>query len=343
MSIRKVNTEQATACLIDSIKVKVMPILVGSPGIGKSAVVKAVAEEYNLELIDIRLSQCDPVDLLGFPDIDREAGKSRYVPMEIFPLENDPLPAGKNGWLLFFDEANSADRAVQKAWYKTVLDRQVGNHNIHPHAAMISAGNLSTDGAIVEDMSTALESRMSHFELDLDHKCWLDWAMKNGIDYRITSFIQFKPEMLYTFKPDHTDKTYASPRTWEFANRYLGLRDNKDPILRINLSGTISEGVAREFLMYCDIFESLASIQDIIRNPNDVELPVDTSVLFAMTGSIAQHMNDQNIDPLMQYVGRLPMEFQVVCLREAIRRNPTIGSTTAVGNWIAKNQAELWD
>ena len=76
----------------------------------------------------------------------------------------------------------------------------------------MAAGNLETDNAIVQPMSTALQSRLAHLELVVDSKEWVNWATSNGIDHRITSYINFKPGNLYTFNPDHTDKTYASPR-----------------------------------------------------------------------------------------------------------------------------------
>jgi hypothetical protein len=51
-------------------------------------------------------------------------------------------------------------------------------------------------------------------ELVVDSEEWIEWAEQNDIDHRITSYIKFKPGQLYTFTPDHTDKTYACPRTW---------------------------------------------------------------------------------------------------------------------------------
>jgi MoxR-like ATPase len=110
-----VTPSQAAQCLVDSIKAKIVALLTGSPGTGKSSLIRAIAKEYKLKVIDFRLAQCDPVDLLGFPDINRQTGKASYVPMDVFPLEGDPVPEGYSGWLLFLDEANSADRAVQKA------------------------------------------------------------------------------------------------------------------------------------------------------------------------------------------------------------------------------------
>lgn len=41
----------------------VVPLLSGSPGIGKSALIKEIAQEHNLKVIDLRLTQCDPTEL----------------------------------------------------------------------------------------------------------------------------------------------------------------------------------------------------------------------------------------------------------------------------------------
>ena len=187
----------------------VVPFLHGSPAVGKSSVVKSLADKYNLKLIDVRLSQLDPTDLLGLPTFDQE--KVVYKPAALFPLEGDPIPEGYKGWILFLDEANGASHAVQMASYRLILDREVGNHKLHPNVKMVAAGNLETDGAIVNTMSSALISRFAHLKVKLDKKEWLDWATSSGIDYRITSFIGFKKDLLYTFNPDATEP-YASPR-----------------------------------------------------------------------------------------------------------------------------------
>lgn len=59
----KVKTSQASSMIISYIKAKLVPMLVGSPGCGKSQIVHQIADEYNLKVIDLRLSQCDPTDL----------------------------------------------------------------------------------------------------------------------------------------------------------------------------------------------------------------------------------------------------------------------------------------
>jgi len=335
-----VNTTTAIEEIPVALKAQLVPMIHGSPGIGKSDIIKQIAEEYNLQIIDKRLSQCDPTDLMGFPTVDKETGKAYYAPMNTFPLESDDIPAGKDGWLLFLDEINSAPKAVQAAAYKLTLDRQVGEHNLHTNVMVACAGNKDSDNAIVHEMSTALQSRLVHFELDIDHEAWLDWASANDIDYRITSYIGFKPECLYTFQPDHSDRTFACPRTWEFASKLIkGEADIKGKLAL--LAGTVSEGVAREFISYVKIFQSLPTIDKLINNAEKIPVPEEPGTLYAICGSIGNHAKDTNIAPLMKFVNRMPVEFQVITLRDVMKRNPALVQNQAVMDWVAESAAEL--
>lgn len=335
----QVKISQAVRMIISAIKARVVPLVKGSPGCGKSQIVHQIAQQFNLELIDIRLAQCDPTDLAGFPTVTKD-GKADYLPMQHFPIKGDPLPPGKAGWLMFLDEATSAPTAIQSAAYKLVLDRMVGSHHLHEKCAIVMAGNLETDGAIVFEMSTALQSRIMHMEVAVDNREWLDWASENHINHQICSFVKYKPGLLYTFKPDHTDSTYACPRTWEFANRLLETTDEQD-LLPV-LSGTLSEGVAREFLLFRKIYENLLTTEQILANPEGVPTPSEPSIMFALTGSIAHNMTDTNAESFMKFVSRLPMEFQVFCLRDAVRRNRALLSIKPIQHWIATNSKNFF-
>lgn len=342
----QVKVSQAIEAISAALQAKLVPMLAGSPGCGKSDIVHSIADTFNLKVIDLRLSQCDPTDLNGFPSAT--ATRARYLPMDTFPIEGDPLPinsktgAAYTGWLLFLDEFNSAPVAVQAAAYKLVLDKAVGQHKLHPNVAIVCAGNLETDNAIVEPMSTALQSRLIHLELIVDAKEWGDWAASAGIDHRITSYIKFKPGQLYTFKPDHSDKTYACPRTWEFANRIVKVSDIGAPTNLALLAGTVSEGVAREFIGFCKIFNDLPNMSDIVKDPKGIKVPDEPSVLFALTGAISHNATKENITPLMDFVERLPSEFQIVCMREVTRRNRSITEHAAVQKWVVKSAADLF-
>lgn len=333
----KIKISQAINLVIAALKAKLVPMLHGSPAVGKSAIVRQIAKQFNLKLIDLRLSQCDPTDLLGFPSIKGE--RAGYVPMETFPIEGDAIPQGYNGWLLFLDEFNSADRAVQKASYKLTLDRMVGIYNLHPNVAVVCAGNLESDGAIVEPMSTALQSRLIHLEVETNAKDWGTWAQTNGIDHRITSYIEFRPDHVYTFNPDHSDKTYASPRTWEFTHKLLQVTSINRETLPL-LIGTLGEGVAREFYGFLQIHENLPKIEEIVKAPNSIAVPTEPSIQFALCGAIAANVTPANCEALLDFVNRLPAEFQIVCVRGMLKRNPAVVKAPSFAPWVTKVATE---
>lgn len=340
------NFPQAYRHLEKCIQAGLVGMLKGSPGTGKSAVGYALAENYNLQLIDVRLAQCDPTDLLGFPNINEDRNKATYVPMDTFPVASDPLPEGKDGWLLFLDEINSADRGVQKAAYKLVLDKMVGMEHLHPNVAIIAAGNLDTDNAIVEEMSSALQSRLIHFNFVSDPIIWLKWAQGPGkIAHQVCSFIDYKNSKLNTFNPDSNteENSYGCERTWHFVSRlmpFLDLTQHEDCLAV--LAGTVGEGLAREFLAFLHIYDSLPKIADIIASPYSVDVPEAPSTIYALSGALAEKATPENIGSLMQYTSRIDAEYQVTVLRGMVRRNRDLLDSPAIGKWLDTNNTELF-
>jgi len=336
----QVKISQAISMITKYIKAGLVPMLRGSPGMGKSSIVHQIAAEYNLKVIDLRLSQCDPTDLMGFPNI--KGNKAGYVPMETFPIEGDTIPEDYSGWLLFLDEFNGASIAVQAAAYKLVLDRMVGIYHLHKNVGIVCAGNLETDNAIVNPMSTAMQSRLVHMELVSDVTEFTDWCAANNIDHRISDYAKFKPGNVYAFSPDHTDHTYACGRTWEFANRVLKATTDDDPDRLPMLAGTISEGVAREFIGFCKIYQDLPKPAQIAMSPETLKIPDEPSILFALTGSIAHNADKDTFSQVMKYVNRMPPDFQVSTLRETVRRNKSLMGHPAVQKWVAESAANLF-
>lgn len=336
----KVKISQATRMITIAIKAGLVPFLVGSPGCGKSQVAYQIAKTWGLKLIDLRLGQCDPTDLLGFPHIF--GNKGHYVPMDTFPVEGDEIPEGFNGWLLFMDEFNSASTAVQAAAYKIILDRMVGQKKLHKNVAMMCAGNLETDNAIVNPMSTALQSRLIHLELLVDVNEFLDHSSEMKFDHRIHAYIKSFPKSLYTFKPDHTDNTYACPRTWEFGHKLLQHVETDHPDALPLLAGAVSEGEARQFLAYTKVFKNIPTPEEIELDPKNTRIPQEDSILYALTGSIGHNASKKNITPFMTYVERIPMDFQIVCLRDIVRRNKPLLAHPSVTGWVEKTTANLF-
>jgi hypothetical protein len=314
--ITQVGYATLKKALVNGIKARLVTLVTGSPGIGKSALIQTVADHLNLKLIDKRLAEEDPTGIQGFPTIID--GRSSYAPPDWLPIEGDALPINPvskqpyKGWLLFFDEFTSAAKAVQTATFKIIHDRKVGLKNIHKNVAIICAGNKETDNAFVEEMSTAMQSRLCHLELVMNTKDWLEYAEDAGYDYRVVSYLNWKPNELYHFDPNHTDKTFRCPRTWEMASRIMSKTEDDDPTRRILIAGVITQAAALQFDAYLQCYGNLPKMEDILRDPENTMVPVEISTLWALSSSLAVHAKPENIEALMKYINRIKKEFQFI-------------------------------
>ena len=344
----EVNADELTEALILDFKVGNTPMVASSPGMGKSDIIRSIAKIYELKVIDFRVSQCEPVDMQGYPGTIPDANDPNlqrmtfHVP-EYFPIETDKIPEGYKGWLLFLDEFNSGTKQTEAAAYKLILDREVYKHKLHSKCIIAAAGNLTTDRAIVNTQSTAVTSRLSHYRMRIDHKVWIAWANTHNIDHRIISLIKFKPEILHKFDPQTNELTFPCPRTWEFASRVLSNSPEITYITKVRLAGTIGEGAAVELATYCEIYQNLPTIEQIINNPKSGwKVPKEPSEQYAVTTMLAHNSTKDNIDNMMLAITRLPEEMQIVTFRDIYKRTPELKGHPAIKEWIATHSSVIF-
>lgn len=321
--------------VIECMQVNLVPFITSSPGLGKSSIVAQIADDFSLEIIDLRLSQCAPEDLMGLPMRIGEGKDMRasFVPFKMFPTEGDPLPEGKKGWILLLDEFNSSAKSVQAAAYKLVLDRMVGQANLHENVFVVCAGNLASDRAIVNSLSTAMQSRLIHIEMLAHHEDFMDHATKAEFDHRILGFLEFQPSKLHDFKPDHNDRTFACPRTWEFASRLI----KGKAIEAINLpllAGTLSDGVAVEFHTFLKEYEKIPSFSAICKDPEGLEVPYESSTRYAITTMLMDRFTNESFEDVVKYMKRMSPEFQVIYFRGIRKRQPHMAKDPAYAKSI---------
>jgi len=335
---------QARRHIERTLQAGLVPFVQSSPGMGKSSIVRQIAEEWNLELIDHRISTAAPEDFTGLPRF-LEDGTARFFPFaDLFPIEGTPLPEGKDGWLLFLDEMNSAPKSVEAAAYKLVLDKMTGQHKLHDRVLIAAAGNLATDKAIVNNQSTAMKSRLVHLQMELNHKEWLeDVAYVQGYDERIIAFLNYRPNYLMDFDPDSKERTFCCPRTWEFVNRLLGavgVLNDEDASL---LAGTITSGVAVEFVQFTKVYASMVSIKDIVADPTGTKVPTDNATKYAVVSHMMEHVNKNNFSALVTYIERFDITFQILFFRSVMKRQPLLRSEPAFTSTMVKLSKYLND
>jgi hypothetical protein len=347
-SIYRASPRKVREWTIDAITSGCVPMVKGPPGIGKSAIMQSIADEFRLKMVDHRLSTSSPEDLSGLPDFERgdvgQETKATFRPFDIFPTRGTPLPDGKDGWLLFLDEANSGLKEVQAASYKLVLDRMTGQLHLHDNVAIALAGNLATDRAIVNPLSTAMQSRLVHILMEVSFReWWEDVALPQDYDPRIKGYLAWKGEAsLMNFDPNHDDETFPCPRTWEFMNRMIKGKTFKeitedDPQQpgkkrtrhemdgKIGLyAGTIGQGEAVSFVQYCKVTQDIITIVDIIKDPTGCKVPQSAEMKWGQITHLIDQVDDQNFADVCTYINRYDLSFKVLFYRTMTKKNPQL-------------------
>lgn len=340
---------EATSYVRDILAAGLVPMLRGSPGISKSAVIAEIADEMNLLLVDNRFAGFDPTDMNGFPGLDMQAGVARYYPLENFPLDDAKLPINPKtgqpyaGWLLFCDELTSAPEMVQAASYKFFLDRMVGQRKLHPLAHIAAAGNHDDDQAVTVAMSTALISRLVNLSVTYDMKHWLTWAQKGNIRSLITSYLEWRPNAFYTFDNKNPDQPFACPRSWEFVHKLLDVW-NGNPVGKLPVIAGCVNAIAHEFIAFAMMRKDLPKKADVIANPKTAPVPSagDPGPLYALTGALGDWFEPDNAKVMMEYIERIPAEFQIVTMRNITRRQGmAVLGNPAVSAWMKANAADF--
>lgn len=310
-----------------------VPFLQSSPGLGKSSMVRAYAKKHNLAVIDHRVSTSGPEDFSGLPDLTGD--KAVHKPFEFLPVAGDAIPDGKDGWVLYLSEFNSGLPSVITAAYKVLLEREVGQKKLHDKVQIICDGNLAEDRAIVNELGTAVQSRVVWLEMFVDgsSKEQFEWFMMNvalpqGWDSRVVAYLNANREKLNAFDPNHTEKTYPVPRTWEFVSKLAEGYDivPEDMPLFVGAVGA-TEGAS--FVSFCELFGQLPTLEDVLRDPRMAPMPQDTGKQYAMISRLIDGADDTNISTLADYVEQFPLEFRILFWRSVQLRYPSIRRSSA--------------
>ena len=316
----------------------------GPPGAGKSDVVAQIAASLGYELRDVRLSLCDPTDLKGFPTIDKDLNQMVWIPADFLPpmmvKKGNKLVPNESKGILFLDEMNQAPQAVQGAAYQLTLDRRIANYILPANWVIVAAGNRSSDRSIAHAQPAALSNRFMHIDFEVNMDDWYNWATTNNISPLTRAFIRFRPNLLHSFDAATNPRAFPTPRSWSFVDRIVG--QGLDTAIEFELiKGTVGEGAAAEYQAFVKLAKDLPSIDQILMAPEKTELPKSPAAMYAICTALDKKTNQNNVDRVLKYVGRMPTEYQVLFLRSTLLASPDVAQTKAFTEWVAENQAVL--
>jgi len=304
----------------------------GPPGVGKSQVVAQVAQKHSLELTDLRAVLLDPVDLRGLPRISDD-GEASWCAPSFLPKKGEGI--------LFLDELNAAPPLVQAACYQLVLDRKLGEYQLPQGWTVIAAGNRESDKAVTHRMPSALANRFVHLDFEVSVENWLNWASNNNIVDELQAFIKFRPGLLHDFDPSRSEKAFPSPRSWEFVSGII--KSGPSPEVEFELfKGTVGEGAAAEFAGFCKIYRKLPDPEFVLKSPDKVAIPEDPATIYALCESIGAKASAETAESVMVFASRLPAEFAVLLIRNAVKRDRSIVEAEGFNRWATANSDILF-
>ncbi len=339
MNIPPIRPRDIVPELIDNVRANISTFIWGPPGVGKSQIVQSIAAQLNRALMDFRSNLFDPVDVRGIPFHEAIEGThmTYWAPPSVFPYEHRDSPEG----IFFLDELTTAPQATQNAFLQLVLDGKVGDYTLPEGWVCIGAGNRLSDLAAVYDLTSPMKNRFAQYQLDVNLDDWCDWAAQNNITDLITSFIRFRPNLLFNF--DSSNTAFPTPRSWEILNKKLQFNDNsEDERFFSGVASLIGQGPAGEFVTFKENRDKMPDIDALIRQPNSAKIPKDEpAIMYAIAGALAAKSTDKNFDKVCTYAQRMPPEFQVVLMRDALSRNKSLTKSSAYTQWLTKNAAEI--
>ena len=321
--------------LISMIDSKIPVFVWGNPGVGKSSIIKQIANDKNMEFIDLRLSLLDPTDLRGIPFFDSANKSAIWAKPEFLPNSNSQAFG-----ILFLDEINSAPPTVQAAAYQLILDRKIGEYTLPMNYAIVAAGNYESDRGVTYRMPTPLANRFVHLDFELDFEEWKSWAYETKIDTRIISFLSYKPQNLFTFDAKAKEKSFATPRSWSFVNDILN-SNLQIEFLKDVISGAVGKDSSDEFMNFCKVIDKLPNIQEILEAIN-TEVPTNNSVLYALCTGIVYALKEnssiEKVTNILNYSLNLPNEFSVMLIRDLQKEGVEIESSVSWKSWVNANK-----
>lgn len=260
------------------------PLLIhGSPGCGKSSIVRELCVSRGLDFIDVRLAQMEPCDIKGLPVPNKDTKCMDW-------FVNSTWPRDINGkGIIFLDEITSADRSIQVAAYELVLDRRLGKQYTVPSGYLIvAAGNKTDDRAVATAMSSALANRFMHVELKEDAESWCSWGRINEVHPAVLGFITYRPSMMFNMEGENLERGWPTPRAWERVSQICHIyKNSKDTLLRKMVYGLVGNGAGAEFMNFYKINVEFDNILDIMCDPDSIiKIPESADRKYALCSAM---------------------------------------------------------
>lgn len=296
-------------------------LLMGPPGIGKTAIMEQIAHELGVNLVAYTITHHTRQSAIGLPMITEKeyAGKmysvTEYTMSEIIGAVYDQIEkSGITEGILFLDEINCVSETLAPTMLQFLQYKTFGSHKLPDGFIIVTAGNPPQYNKSVRDFDIVTLDRVRQINIEEDFDAWKDYAYKASVHGAIMAYLEIKKDNFYSIKTDVEGRSFVTARGWEDLSRVMKVREKLGIPIDENLTAQYLQNkeIARDFATYYELYQrynELYKIPDILegRFPEDKE-------------SIREGSFDEKLSIISLLTDRLMEEFRNYSKEQAIQK-----------------------
>lgn len=309
----------------------------GPPGVGKSSIIRQIADENKWGMTDVRLAQFGPDEFRGIPWPDAANGVCRWLRPDFLPTHGGVDPVTRKPLvfphILLLDEFSCAPIPVRTASLQLVLDRRLDTWVAPDDLRIVLAGNRPEDLADVEPLSAPIKTRLLNFTIEPSLDDFKEFARGSSCTQKVVGFLDFRPELLMKLDADAT--TMPTPRTWTMLGETLEgclgpswgeeMSEQKRFIRNVAVAA-VGEAAAIEFVAWLELYAGVDT--DAILHKGQMPTGLATSRLdmkYAVLHAVVHKANRLEsmasvAKNMLRMVAMLEPEFRMKFLYEVDRK-----------------------
>lgn len=237
-------------------------LLMGPPGIGKTAIMEQVAKECEIGLVSYTITHHTRQSAIGLPFIEKKkyGGKeysiTEYTMSEIIASVYDRMEeTGCREGILFIDEINCVSETLAPTMLQFLQCKTFGNHKVPEGWVIVAAGNPPEYNKSVRDFDIVTLDRVKKIDVEEDYAIWKEYAYEKNIHSSILSYLDVKKEDFYCIETTVDGKEFVTARGWEDLSQMMYLYEE--------LGYEITEGVIIQYLQHRRIAKDFANYLDL--------------------------------------------------------------------------------